>query len=95
MSSRDNQGKRSRYATGSSSNSRQSAEVERLEFYKNLFMGTLYQARFYSLAERQIWPEKIFTLNPQGDYWYFVDNTEKRKWGVLLTPPTELNFDIN
>ncbi|KAL5077209.1 hypothetical protein RYX36_016193, partial [Vicia faba] len=52
------------------------------------------QARFYSLAERKIWPEKIFTLNPQGDYWYFVDDMEKRKWGVLLTPPTELNFDI-
>ncbi|KAL5065588.1 hypothetical protein RYX36_027325, partial [Vicia faba] len=54
----------------------------------------LQQAQFYSLVERQIWPEKIFTLNPQGDYRYFVDDIEKRKLGVLLTPSTELNFDI-
>ncbi|KAL5072813.1 hypothetical protein RYX36_011797, partial [Vicia faba] len=54
----------------------------------------LQQAWFYSLVERQIWPKNIFTLNPQGDYRYFMDDMEKRKWGVLLTPPTELNFDI-
>ncbi|KAL5059559.1 hypothetical protein RYX36_031163, partial [Vicia faba] len=27
-------------------------------------------------------------------YRYFVDDMERRKWGVLLTPPTELNFEI-
>ncbi|KAL5069458.1 hypothetical protein RYX36_020345 [Vicia faba] len=94
MSSRGNQGKHSRYIVGSSSHSRQSAEVEHVEFYNSRFIGPLQQARFYSLVECQIWPEKIFTLNPQGDYRYFLDNMEKRKWGVLLTPPTELNFDI-
>ncbi|KAL5098199.1 hypothetical protein RYX36_002526 [Vicia faba] len=94
MSSRANQCKRSRYAAGSSSHSRQTAEAEHVEFDNTLFIGPLQQARFYSLAERQIWPEKIFTLNPQGDYQYFMDDMEKRKWGVLLTPPTQLNFDI-
>ncbi|KAL5073863.1 hypothetical protein RYX36_012847, partial [Vicia faba] len=36
----------------------------------------------------------IFTLNPRGAYRYFMEDMEKRKWGVLLTPPTELNFNI-
>ncbi|KAL5098482.1 hypothetical protein RYX36_002809, partial [Vicia faba] len=44
--------------------------------------------------ERQFWPEKIFMLNPQGAYRYFVEDMEKRKWGLLLTPPTKMNFDI-
>ncbi|KAL5073150.1 hypothetical protein RYX36_012134 [Vicia faba] len=94
MISRGNQGKCSRYAAGSSSQSRQSVEFEHLEFDNTRFIGTCQQARFYSLAERQIWLENIFTLNPQGDYRYFVDDMERRKWGVLLTPMTELNFDI-
>ncbi|KAL5101960.1 hypothetical protein RYX36_006287 [Vicia faba] len=94
MSYRANQSKLSHYAVGSSSHSRQSAEAEHVEFEHIRFIGPLQQARFYSLAERQIWLEKIFTLNPQGDYRYFMDDMEKRKWGVLLTPPTELNFDI-
>ncbi|KAL5100519.1 hypothetical protein RYX36_004846 [Vicia faba] len=94
MSFRANQGKRSRYAAGSSSHSRQSAEAEHVEFENTPFIGPLQQARFYSSVEHQIWPEMIFTLNPQGDYRYFMDDTEKRKWGVLLNPPTELNFDI-
>ncbi|KAL5076562.1 hypothetical protein RYX36_015546 [Vicia faba] len=94
MSSRENQSKCSRYVVGSSSHSRQSAEAEHVEFDNTRFMGPLQQAQFYSLVESQIWPEKILTLNPQGDYRYFMDNMEKRKWGVLLTPPTELNFDI-
>ncbi|KAL5064190.1 hypothetical protein RYX36_025927, partial [Vicia faba] len=71
-----------------------SVEAEHVEFNNTHFIGPLQQTRFYSLVKRQIWPEKIFTLNPQGDYQYFMDNMEKRKWGVLLTPPTELNFDI-
>ncbi|KAL5097710.1 hypothetical protein RYX36_002037 [Vicia faba] len=79
MSSRDNQGKRSRYAVGSSSHSRQSAKVEHVEFDNTRFIGPLQQARFYNLAERQIRPENIFTLNPQGDYRYFMDDIEKRK----------------
>ncbi|KAL5058273.1 hypothetical protein RYX36_029877 [Vicia faba] len=94
LSSRANQGKCARYASGSSSHSRQSAETEHVEFDNTRFIGPLQQARFYSLAERQIWSEKIFTLNPQGDCRYFVDDIEKRKWGVLLNPPTKLNFDI-
>ena len=94
MSYRGSQGKHSHYAAGSSSQSRQSAEAKHIEFDNTRFIGPLQQARFYSLAERQIWPEKIFTLNPQGDYRYFMDGMEKRKWGVLLTPSTELNFDI-
>ncbi|KAL5071874.1 hypothetical protein RYX36_022761 [Vicia faba] len=94
MSSRANQGKCSRYAAGSSSHSRQSAETEHLEFNNTHFIGPLQEARYYSLDERQIWPEKIFTLNPQGDYQYFVDDMEKIKWGVLLNPPTDINFDI-
>ncbi|KAL5067888.1 hypothetical protein RYX36_018775 [Vicia faba] len=94
MSFRGNQGKRSCYAARSSSHSRQSDEAEHVEFDNTRFIGPTQQAQFYRLAERQIWPEKIFTLNPQGDYRYFVDDIEKRKWGVLLTPPTELNFDI-
>ncbi|KAL5095778.1 hypothetical protein RYX36_000105 [Vicia faba] len=94
MSSRANQSKCSRYAVGSSSHSRQSAEAEHVEFDNTRFTGPFHQARFYSLAEQQVWPEKIFTLNPQEDYRYFVDDIEKRKWGVLLTPLTEMNFDI-
>ncbi|KAL5074185.1 hypothetical protein RYX36_013169, partial [Vicia faba] len=94
ISSRDNQGKRSRYTAGSSSLSRQSAEAEHVEFDNTRSIGPLQQARFYSLAERQIWPENIFTSNPQGDYRYFVDDLENIKWGVLLTPPTKLNFYI-
>ncbi|KAL5056471.1 hypothetical protein RYX36_037153, partial [Vicia faba] len=90
----ENQSKHSHYTVGSSSHSRQSAEVEHVEFDNTHFIGPLEQARFYNLVERQIWPEKIFTLNPQGDYRYFMDDMEKRKWGVLLNPPTELNFDI-
>ncbi|KAL5054409.1 hypothetical protein RYX36_035091 [Vicia faba] len=64
MSSRVNQGKRSRYAAGSSSHSRKSAEAEHVEFHNTRFIGPLQKARFYRLTERQIWPEKIFTLNP-------------------------------
>ncbi|KAL5056069.1 hypothetical protein RYX36_036751, partial [Vicia faba] len=94
MSSRANQSKHSRYTARSSSHSRQSAEAKQIEFDNTRFIGPLHQARFYSLAERQIWPEKIFSLNPQGDYRYFVDDMEKRKCGVLLTPLTELNFEI-
>ncbi|KAL5069226.1 hypothetical protein RYX36_020113 [Vicia faba] len=94
MSSRANQSKCSCYAAGSSSHSRQSAEAEHVEFDSTHFIGPLKQAQLYSLVERQVWPEKIFTLNSQGDYRYFVDDMEKRKWGVLLTLLTELNFDI-
>ncbi|KAL5071737.1 hypothetical protein RYX36_022624 [Vicia faba] len=94
MSSRANQSKHSRYAVGSSSHSRQSAEAKHVQFENTHFIGPLQQARFYSLDDRQIWPKKIFTLNPQGDYQYFVGDMEKRKWGVLLTPSTKLNFDI-
>ncbi|KAL5066125.1 hypothetical protein RYX36_027862, partial [Vicia faba] len=68
MSSRGNQGKRSHYVVGSSSQSHQSAEAKHLEFDNTYFIGPRQQARFYSLAEHQIWDEKIFTLNPQGDY---------------------------
>ncbi|KAL5075415.1 hypothetical protein RYX36_014399 [Vicia faba] len=68
MNSRGNQGKRSCYAAGSSSQSRQNAEAEHLEFDNTRFIGPLQHARLYILVERQIWPEKIFTLNPQGDY---------------------------
>ncbi|KAL5060902.1 hypothetical protein RYX36_032506 [Vicia faba] len=81
MSSRGNQGKCSRYAVGSSSQSRQSAKADHLEFDNTRFIGPRQQARFYSLAERQIWPEKILTLNPQEEYRYFVDDIETRKWG--------------
>ncbi|KAL5055186.1 hypothetical protein RYX36_035868 [Vicia faba] len=94
MSSRGNQGKSSLYVAGSSSYSRQSDEAEHIEFDNTHFIGPLQQARFYSLDEHQIWREKIFTLNTQGDYCYFVDDMGKIKWGVLLTPPTELNFDF-
>ncbi|KAL5065029.1 hypothetical protein RYX36_026766, partial [Vicia faba] len=52
------------------------------------------QARIYHLAERQFRPEKIFTLNPQGAYRYFVEDMEKRKWDVFLNPLIKLNFDI-
>ncbi|KAL5058457.1 hypothetical protein RYX36_030061, partial [Vicia faba] len=71
-----------------------SAEAEHVEFDNTRFTGPLHQAHFNNLDERQIWPENIFTLNPQGDYKYFVKDMEKRKWDVLLTPPTELNFDV-
>ncbi|KAL5063787.1 hypothetical protein RYX36_025524, partial [Vicia faba] len=27
-------------------------------------------------------------------YRYFMENLEKRKWETLLTPPTELNYDL-
>ncbi|KAL5101580.1 hypothetical protein RYX36_005907, partial [Vicia faba] len=54
------------------------AEVERVELDNTHFLGPLQQARFYSLVERQVWPEKIFTLNFQEDYRYFVDDMEKR-----------------
>ncbi|KAL5071875.1 hypothetical protein RYX36_022762, partial [Vicia faba] len=64
ISSRANQGKHSRYVVGSSSHSRQSVEAEHVEFYNTHFIGPLQQARFYRLVEHQIWPEKIFTLNP-------------------------------
>ncbi|KAL5097300.1 hypothetical protein RYX36_001627, partial [Vicia faba] len=94
ISSRGNQGKRSYYAASSSSQSRQSAEARHLEFDKTRFIGPRWQDRFYSLAECQIWPEMIFTLNPQGDYRYFMNDMERRKWGVLLTPPTKINFEI-
>ncbi|KAL5070809.1 hypothetical protein RYX36_021696, partial [Vicia faba] len=84
MSSRGNQGKHSRHATDSSSQSRQSVEPEHLEFDNTRFIGPRRQARSYILAEHQIWPEKNFTLKPQGDYHYFMDDMERRKWGVLL-----------
>ncbi|KAL5082501.1 hypothetical protein RYX36_010922 [Vicia faba] len=84
MSYRGNQGKHARHAASSSSQSRQSAEAEHLEFDNTRFIGPRQQARFYSLAERQIWTETIFTLNPQGDYSYFVDDMERRKWGGLV-----------
>ncbi|KAL5052725.1 hypothetical protein RYX36_033407, partial [Vicia faba] len=64
----ENQSKHSRYAARSSSHSRQSVEVEHVDFDNTLFTGHVQQAQFYILVERQIWPDKIFTLNPQGDY---------------------------
>ncbi|KAL5075847.1 hypothetical protein RYX36_014831 [Vicia faba] len=94
MSYRESQRKCSHCAARSSSYSRQSAEAEYVEFDNTRFIRPLQQARFYRLAKRQICPEKFFTLNPQGNYRYFVDDMEKRKWGILLTPPIELNFDI-
>ncbi|KAL5057602.1 hypothetical protein RYX36_029206 [Vicia faba] len=86
LSSKERQGKHSHYVAGSSSRSQQSAKAEHVEFDNTRFIKPLHQARF--------WSENIFTLNPQGAYRYFVEDMEKRKWGVLLTPPNELNFDI-
>ncbi|KAL5074317.1 hypothetical protein RYX36_013301, partial [Vicia faba] len=78
------QGKRSCYAAGSSSHYRQSDEDEHVEFDNTHFIVPLQHARFYSLDERQNCPEKIFTLNPQGDYQYFMDDMKKREWGGEL-----------
>ncbi|KAL5062235.1 hypothetical protein RYX36_023972 [Vicia faba] len=77
MSSQVNQGKKSNIAAGSSSCSQQSAEAERVEFDNTRFIGPLQRARFDNLVERQIWTKNIFTLNPQGDYRYFMENLEK------------------
>ncbi|KAL5068297.1 hypothetical protein RYX36_019184 [Vicia faba] len=66
MSSRENQSKPSRYAVGSSSHSRQSAEAEHVEFDNTLFIGPLQQAQFYSLVERQVISNEIRRIAISG-----------------------------
>ncbi|KAL5102460.1 hypothetical protein RYX36_006787 [Vicia faba] len=68
--------------------------AKHVEFDNTRFIGPLQQGYFDDLVQRQIWTEKIFTLNPQGDYGEFMEKTDKQKWDPLLNPPTELNFDL-
>ncbi|KAL5076950.1 hypothetical protein RYX36_015934 [Vicia faba] len=92
MSSKGSLNKRSRYTTRSSSCS--TLDVEPVQFDNTRFIGPLQQARVYELVKRKIWSEKIFTLNPQGDYRDIMESLNNWRWDTLLTPPTELNFDL-
>lgn len=46
------------------------------------------------MASRNIWLERTFNINPQGDYRRCLALIEGKNWHKLLTPPTNLNYEI-
>ncbi|KAL5078007.1 hypothetical protein RYX36_016991 [Vicia faba] len=58
------------------------------------FNGLEQQQRFDELMERRVLAERIFDLNPEGDYRSLCDLWRERKWTKLLKPHCNVNTDI-
>ncbi|KAL5060723.1 hypothetical protein RYX36_032327 [Vicia faba] len=50
------------------------------------FNGPEKQQRFDKLMERRVLPERIFAINPEGEYKSLCDLWREHKWMKLLKP---------
>lgn len=93
MSSHKGGSKRSRNVVGSSAAQRQ-APSHVVCFKNTKFLGPEKMVMTTSLIGIRIWDEKFFALNPQGTYRDIAKNLNDRRWEILMTPPTMINYDI-
>ncbi|KAK2395558.1 hypothetical protein QL285_057284 [Trifolium repens] len=64
------------------------------QFDGNRFRSAAHYERFKELSPRKLWHDKEFKISPMGEYKGILDIFEKRKWGRLLAPYTQINSDI-
>src|SRR4051812_34995178 len=57
------------------------------------FLGQQNEERYHELADRTIWYERIFNLNPQGDCGALTEAWTDRKWEKLLDPHRKINTE--
>ncbi|KAI5422273.1 hypothetical protein KIW84_045655 [Lathyrus oleraceus] len=57
-------------------------------------LGAEQESQYAELASRNIWSERMFDINPQWDYRGCLTLIEGKNWHKLLTPPTDLDYEI-
>lgn len=58
------------------------------------FVEAKQEEKFRELERRCIWAEKRFTINEEGDHKMLVHHLELWKWGTLINPHKNLNYDV-
>ncbi|KAL5099382.1 hypothetical protein RYX36_003709 [Vicia faba] len=72
-----------------------SSSLPRPTGYNNdKFSGPEKKERYRELSSRNIWSERTFKVNLEGEFRDCLEIIEDRKWKKLTTPPTNLNYEI-
>lgn len=58
------------------------------------FKSRYHQDRYRELLKLSMWPEKVFNINPHGDYKDFLKLLLDQGWERLLQPLTDINAEL-
>ena len=61
---------------------------------RTIYTSNKTYARFLELKKEKTWHDKIFRINPEGEYADIAAVFTERKWEKLLNPYPKINLDL-